>query len=732
MQTSLDNFYSEYGIRNGQAPNETVLNRGLLRLKREIREIYSVLQIIQGKPIEEWNPDKIFELDEYVQYKGAIYKSILDTNYSMFPDGAEGAWEAVSFDTLKHSNFAFEHNYITATEGQTVFNVTFRISALPMVFVNGILISPDNYTWDSKSVTLKSAVALGRIVTVITGLAYESERICARRQIIATDDQYEFTVPFDLSTPSVFVNGILIGEDEYTYTKTSVTLDVPAQLGDVIVICNGALTGIETYTQDEVEELLKQYAPKETVYTKSEVDDALKTTKQQILADDSLAKTKDTVSKIQLQDSLNNFYTAPTVDKKLESKADRAESLSGYGIKDAYTQSETETKLNTKLNKSDFNRSAVMNLIQNNTEDGTGLNADTLQGLTAPQFMRTDAKTTNAGGIVVYNSQTETTASATICPTGTDPNTYISRSLGNGFQRTSKVVNTGTSNGMFFICEGDFYGTYWKNLYQFGCVNPEDYQWTVTVGLCGTGKEFDFVPKGYGIGSVFKAFSVGTPDTKNGAYTYGFVDDGILKVYAYVKTSVADFVKTYGHFQLLGIRKEFCTYVNGTQSFDPEDSEPLTKYDFERPYDMTDLEFEQYTEKALAGAETPVAPDVTADNALTVVDGDLSHEDSTVVYNSVDEGLRSPDVWLSSDTISADEPIQCTLYNGPAQKVVERITTTGDIEVIRQDLQFSNLGDLNFVIQAKSPFKTNGVVRVEFDDFKPLEINVKFKPLNEV
>ena len=61
MQTTLNNFYSEYGIRNGQAPNETVLNRGLLRLKREIREIYSILQIIQGKPIEEWNPDKIFE-----------------------------------------------------------------------------------------------------------------------------------------------------------------------------------------------------------------------------------------------------------------------------------------------------------------------------------------------------------------------------------------------------------------------------------------------------------------------------------------------------------------------------------------------------------------------------------------------------------------------------------------------------------------------------------------------
>ena len=727
MQTTLNNFYSEYGIRNGQAPNETVLNRGLLRLKREIREIYSILQIIQGKPIEEWNPDKIFELDEYVQYKGAIYKSILDTNYSMYPDGSEGAWEAVSFDTLKHSNVAFEHNYITATEGQRKFNVTFRIDALPMVFVNGILISPDNYTWDSKSVTLKSAVALGRVVTVVTGIAYESERICARRQMIASAEQYTFTVPFDLVTPSVFVNGVLISEDEYTYTKTSVTLNVPAHLGDVIVICNGALSGVETYTQAEVEELLKQYALKNTVYTKTEVDNALKTTKQQILADNSLAKTKDTVSKTQLQDSLNNFYTAPTVDKKLEAKANKAESLSGYGIKNAYTKSETETKLNTKLNKSDFNRSAVMNLIQNNTEDGTGLNADTLQGLTAPQFMRTDAKTTNAGGIVVYNSQTETTASAEICPTGTDPNTYISRSLGNGFRKTSKVVNTGTSNGMFFICEGDFYGTYWKNLHQFGCVNPEDYQWTVTVGLCGTGREFDFVPKGYGIGSLFKAFSIGSSDTKNGAYAYGFVDNNVLKTYAYVKTSVSNFVKTYGHFQLLGIRKEFCTYVNGTQFVDDGDTTPLTKYHFSRPYDMTDSEFEQHTTKAIANGATPTAPAVNSDNALTVVNGDLTHDNSTITYNSKEVLPKQPNVWLSSDTISASTPIQCTLYNGPAQKIVDSISATGDIEVIKQDMQFSSLGDLSFVIQAKNPFRTNGVVKIICEDeFDPITINIRF------
>ena len=247
------------------------------------------------------------------------------------------------------------------------------------------------------------------------------------------------------------------------------------------------------------------------------------------------------------------------------------------------------------------------------------------------------------------------------------------------------------------------------------------------MGLCGTGREFDFVPKGYGIGSLFKAFSIGSSDTKNGAYAYGFVDNNVLKTYAYVKTSVADFVKTYGHFQLLGIRKEFCTYVNGTQFVDDGDTTPLTKYDFSRPYDMTDSEFEQHTTKAIANGATPTAPAVNSDNALTVVNGDLTHDNSTITYNSRELHPKQPNVWLSSDTISASTPIQCTLYNGPAQEVVDSISATGDIEVIKKDMQFSSLGDLSFVIQAKNPFRTNGVVRVVCEDeFDPITINIRF------
>ena len=70
MITSFDEFFTDYRIKNNQAPNETVLNTGLLRLKRELRELKSVLDIVVGNAIEEYNPEKPYEIDEYVKYRG--------------------------------------------------------------------------------------------------------------------------------------------------------------------------------------------------------------------------------------------------------------------------------------------------------------------------------------------------------------------------------------------------------------------------------------------------------------------------------------------------------------------------------------------------------------------------------------------------------------------------------------------------------------------------------------
>ena len=67
MFTSFDTFFNNYRIKNNSAPNETVLNSGLLRLKREIRELKSYIDLIVGNEIETYNPEKPYEIDENVK-----------------------------------------------------------------------------------------------------------------------------------------------------------------------------------------------------------------------------------------------------------------------------------------------------------------------------------------------------------------------------------------------------------------------------------------------------------------------------------------------------------------------------------------------------------------------------------------------------------------------------------------------------------------------------------------
>ena len=86
MFTSFDTFFNNYRIKNNSAPNETVLNSGLLRLKREIRELKSILDLVIGNNIETYNPEKPYELDEYVEYRGYCYKSLIDVNIANTPE----------------------------------------------------------------------------------------------------------------------------------------------------------------------------------------------------------------------------------------------------------------------------------------------------------------------------------------------------------------------------------------------------------------------------------------------------------------------------------------------------------------------------------------------------------------------------------------------------------------------------------------------------------------------
>ena len=100
MFCTLEQYFENYRVKNNQVPSETVLNRGPFRLKREIRELKSLSDVVIGNDLEEWNSSKNYELDEYVQYNGKIYRSLIDGNNDQTP-GVSNQWSLVQIVSLK-------------------------------------------------------------------------------------------------------------------------------------------------------------------------------------------------------------------------------------------------------------------------------------------------------------------------------------------------------------------------------------------------------------------------------------------------------------------------------------------------------------------------------------------------------------------------------------------------------------------------------------------------------
>ena len=101
MFSTLEEFFRDYRVKNGQVPCEVVFNRRPMRLKREIRELKSIQDIIIGNDIPIWNPTTRYEVDEYVYYSGKIYRSKADSNFNYRPAENQNFWEKISIVSLK-------------------------------------------------------------------------------------------------------------------------------------------------------------------------------------------------------------------------------------------------------------------------------------------------------------------------------------------------------------------------------------------------------------------------------------------------------------------------------------------------------------------------------------------------------------------------------------------------------------------------------------------------------
>ena len=119
----------------------------------------------------------------------------------------------------------------------------------------------------------------------------------------------------------------------------------------------------KTAADDAISKAIENKADKDSVYTKQETETKLegKSDKATTLAgygiEDAYTKTAmdDAISKaIENKADKDSVFTKQETETKLEGKADKATTLAGYGIEDAFTKTEINATLETKATKSEL------------------------------------------------------------------------------------------------------------------------------------------------------------------------------------------------------------------------------------------------------------------------------------------------------------------------------------------------------------------------------------------
>lgn len=701
MFSTLETFYNDYRIKNDMFPNETVLNRPSMRLKREIRELKSLSDIVTGTKLEEYSPYKVYEIDEYVEDHGLIYKSLADTNYG-FPTSDTNWWQQVNIRSVNDASNGFTYCELVADGKSNVFVPTFKILGVPAVFRNGVLLKTDDFEYTTDDVTLKTTPDKNDIITITSAFAYETGTVFPKTEIVSEQDQYEFTVDFQLVQPSVFVNGVLLPTTEYTYGRNNVDLNTPLKEGDIVTIANGSTSGLSIYTKTEIDNILTDYYLKTETYSKKEVDDLISKEVSDIYADDTIVKKDDVYLKQDMDKILGDYATIEYVDENLTTKADKSTTLAGYGITDAYTKDEILGLLDKELDIADFTKENILYILQ--YKDGNkDINAEMINGLYATQFMRSDVSTTNVGGVEIFNNSS--TTSFWISP---DPDTInypditINRNIGKVNEKSYASFSEINSQGLVIFAEGDFSGTWYQNLYDFGILDPQNYNFTITVTNLGTGTQYDFLPKGYGTGFNFTSFAQ-NKESEEGSYQYGFIKDNIVKMFSYVKTDDETFIPIPGHYVLTGYHKSISRMIYHNQGDQPEEmiANRLT----------SDAEKDNYLLMA-DGYETPTPPDVLDDNAFKLLiegtQGETVETEKPPVYHPTIEPIPAQIFESGTSTV---------FVSGlPMNTPVNITIVSGDGTLVETQLQSDAYGEAYAVVQSQAPYTEDVIVEVSGDN----------------
>lgn len=547
MFVTLEDFFENYRIKNQQQPNETVLNRGLMRLKRETRELKSLVDILVGNDVVSWNANKIYEVDEYVTHNSLVYRSRVDRNFSNEPTPLdETNWELTIIDGGAASGGqAIKYKSFTATTGQTLFVTPFNIDSTPMVFIDGLLLEPTRYTVvNNTTVELVNPAVENESVTVAAGVTYDTSLVIAKQRFVATAGQYLFETQFVVKSPSVFVDGILLDEDAYSWATTSIELDDPLTAGQIVVIGNGSVLGSEIYTTADVDGLLSDKRNISDSYNKTEIDD-----------------------------KFIPYITSATVTTLLAAKANTATTLVGYGITDAYTKTQMNTSLALKVDNTTFQAitadATLLQKIKNVDGPESGLNADLLDDLDSTQLMRTDIIDGKIYDLAVtgawdYNAApiVKKTEIYLDVDSVDSPQVLLREFDEYGVQTVENTAyHTGNTQHMMVIKEGYFKGTWEPTLNTtFGISNYANYNWVVVVTPTLTGFEHDFNYDAASGHTPYSGFDNNiTWDENQSEYHYGYVQGNTVKMMSIHRNGAAT-IDIPSRYQLIGIIKSFCTH----------------------------------------------------------------------------------------------------------------------------------------------------------------------------